>query len=118
MSPRFGALTHAAALARLQHLLGDVAWSAAQEDEQPGGHAEALRLDRLADRLQEVIDVYTEGHERVTLDQEGATAALYIHPTRLPEGLLEEDDTARWWQHWQEEEAARIAQEKRWAGEA
>jgi hypothetical protein len=97
-APRFGTLTAAAALARLQHLLDDVAWSATQLDEQPGGHGEAQQLDALAHRLQGVIDVYTDGQERVTLD-------------------LDPDEVLTM-QAYLEEEAAREAQEKRWADEA
>ena len=71
MPCRCGTLTAAVALHRLQHLLDDVAWSAAQYDEMRGGKPEAGQLDRLAARLQEVIDGYTEDAAqagRLTLD--------------------------------------------------
>jgi hypothetical protein len=60
METRFGTLTPAAALERLQRLLDDIAWSAAQDAELPGGDVDAGQLDALAARLQQVIDGYVE----------------------------------------------------------
>lgn len=116
MAPRCGTLTAALALARLQRLLDDVAWSAAQYDEAPHGKPEAGQLERLAHRLQQVIDVYTDAAActpLLTLDldpdecrpeTEGAGRKAHDAPA--------EEETALAWYHAQEE-AARAADARR-----
>lgn len=97
MAPRCGTLTAALALARLQRLLDDVAWSAAQYDEMRGGKEEALRLDRLAERLQAAMEQVLEpsAAERLTLDLDEEETAQAQAWYEAQEALVHEQDARR-----------------------